>query len=81
MKRGLLVLTLIAAISPPVLSANPPACSYYWDRKNTYYDIGGYMYCGSWSPFGCTECVNTGTGDSCTATGDEACDPGPFNQG
>ncbi len=75
--RYLAIVPIVLLMAAPV-SADV-TCQYGEWRTITYSEDYGLLYCGGYG-VGCTECVNTQSGGSCLATGNEYCEPQPLHQ-
>lgn len=66
--------TIAAAFAGAMLIAGGLDCEFYYPSHPEWMPYVG-QYCAGWGS-GCTECYNSGNGDSCT-TEATSCDPRP----
>jgi hypothetical protein len=82
MKRLRFVLGILAVVSlalPPTASAEV-VCNVYTFRYVGYFPDCACNACAGWSPWNCTECVNTESGGACWSNGTGPCAPGGRHQ-
>lgn len=77
MRRARFAICFLGALSlalPPTVFADV-VCNTYPFTTPIYYPENGYTACSGWSPWNCTECSDTSSGDSCWTNSSSPCDP------